>query len=186
MFKERKVAQMAAFFLLQEEGGIMYVLKLMKLLYLAERETLFRYGIPMCGDRAFSMDHGPVLSTTLDLMNGFVRVEDKNGWDGWISDRSGHRVTLKKEVKPEALDELSPANIETLQSVWDKFGGFDQWELVAYTHDNCSEWQNPHASSIPITYEEIFLALGYSEDETHQLIECIEDEGAIDRLLQAG
>ena len=40
MFNERKVAQMAAFFL-RECGGSMSVLKLTKLLYLAERIASF-------------------------------------------------------------------------------------------------------------------------------------------------
>ena len=35
-------------------------------MYLAERESLARYGEPITGDVLVSMKHGPVLSKTLD------------------------------------------------------------------------------------------------------------------------
>jgi uncharacterized phage-associated protein len=72
MFNERKVAQMAAFFLGQVQGGRMSHLKLMKLLYLAEREALRSLGLHLTGDHLVSMPHGPVLSMTLNLMDGNI------------------------------------------------------------------------------------------------------------------
>ena len=50
LFNEKKAAQAAAYFLLRA-GGPLTVLKLMKLLYLAERGSFERYGTPMIGDR---------------------------------------------------------------------------------------------------------------------------------------
>lgn len=185
MFNERKVAQMAAFFLREQEGK-MSILKLLKLLYLAERESLSRYGTPMCGDRVVSMDHGPVLSTTLNLINGCAAVLDKGGWEEWISDREEHQVDLKKDATPDALDELSRADTEILKFIWGKFGKLDGWHLRNYTHEHCPEWQDPDGSSIAITSKEIFLALAHSEDESSELAELMDDERAIGRLLQAG
>jgi hypothetical protein len=40
------------------------VIKLIKLMYLAERLSLQRYGEPLTGDRLVSMPDGPVLSMT--------------------------------------------------------------------------------------------------------------------------
>lgn len=71
MFNERKVAQMAAF-LLGKGGDRMPHLKLMKLLYLSDREAMERYGFPISGDCIVAMPHGPVLSMTLNLMDGDV------------------------------------------------------------------------------------------------------------------
>ena len=48
---------------------LLTVLQLVKLLYFVDREALLRRGAPVTGDRMVSMDHGPVLSTTLDLIN---------------------------------------------------------------------------------------------------------------------
>ena len=49
LFNEKRAAQAAAF-LLHRAGGRLPVLKLMKLMYLAERESLRLYGEPIIGD----------------------------------------------------------------------------------------------------------------------------------------
>ena len=86
MFNERRVAQMAAY-LLDHARTRMKYLKLMKLLYLADRESMKRHGHPISGDRYVSMDHGPVLSNTLNLINGAVKFQE-HGWDYWIADKA--------------------------------------------------------------------------------------------------
>ena len=68
-FREDKASQVAAIFL-KLRGGRMNHLKLMKLLYLAEREALIRLGRPIIFDYCVSMDHGPVLCQTLNLLHG--------------------------------------------------------------------------------------------------------------------
>jgi len=55
--------------------GQMSKVKLMKLLYLAERESCRRYGEPISGDTLLSTPGGPVLSTTQDLMAGVDRTD---------------------------------------------------------------------------------------------------------------
>lgn len=182
-FNERKVTQMAAFFL-QERGGRMAILKLMKLLYLAERQSLHQHGMPMSGDRLVAMPHGPVLSMTYDLITGSFESH-KGGWQEWISDRENHEISLDKEISREDLDELSDADIDILQSIWGQFGDWDRWQLRNYTHQHCQEWQDPQGSSLPITYKEIFLALGRTTEEACLLSERIEDENKIDRLFQS-
>ena len=71
MFNEQKTAQIAAWFISQG-GGSMPHLKLMKLMYLAERESMSRHGFTMTGDYFVSMPHGPVLSLTLNHINDAV------------------------------------------------------------------------------------------------------------------
>src|SRR5207249_3792384 len=65
-FNERKATQAAAH-LLRLRGGSMSYLKLIKLLYLADREALLRWGRPISTDCYMAMDRGPVLSRVLDL-----------------------------------------------------------------------------------------------------------------------
>lgn len=89
MFSEKVIAQMAAYFVAKERGQ-MSILKLIKLLYLAERESLDVFGQPISFDRMVSMDNGPVLSRTLDHVNGFVESTE-GGWDSWISARAEPR-----------------------------------------------------------------------------------------------
>jgi len=69
MFTCIKAAQVCAFFAMKA-GNRINILKLMKLLYLCERESMRRFESPLIYDHFVSMDHGPVLSRTLDLLNG--------------------------------------------------------------------------------------------------------------------
>ncbi|MEO8384745.1 MAG: Panacea domain-containing protein [Betaproteobacteria bacterium] len=159
MFNERKVAQMAAFFL-HQAGGILPVLSLTKLLYLAEREAINRFDEPMAGDRMVSMPHGPVLSQTLGLTNG--EAESDGAWASLVAGRAGYEVELAKgaSANPESLGALSDADIQVLSDVWKEFGHLDRFALRDRTHDICKEWKDPNGSSKPIRYQTVFLALG--------------------------
>lgn len=181
MFNERKVAQMAAFLLAKEDGHMAH-LKLMKLLYLSDREAMDRYGAPLSGDHMVSMPHGPVLSMTLNLMDGDVE-SSKGGWESWITAKANHELSVVSDVQPGQLDELSPADIEVLEAVWAKFGYMGKYQIRDYTHDHCAEWEDPHGSSNPIAYEKVFVALGRSKDQAAELAATIETGKTLDRLF---
>ncbi len=65
-FNERKATQAAAH-LLKLRGGEMSFMKLINLLYLADRSALLQWVRPITTDSYVSMDRGPVLSRVLDL-----------------------------------------------------------------------------------------------------------------------
>ncbi|MCY4156190.1 MAG: hypothetical protein OXF66_01955 [Gammaproteobacteria bacterium] len=65
---------------------------------------------PISFDYMVSMEHGPVLSRTLDLINGFVKDRNGDQWDAWISGREAHNVALKKSASRDCLDHLSDAS----------------------------------------------------------------------------
>lgn len=178
MFNERKAAQVAAWFL-RKQGGRMPHLKLIKLMYLADRQSLDEYGFSITGDLAVSMPHGPVLTMTLDLINGDVE-SGRDGWEAWISDRADYEVALRERERDE-LDELSEADVGVLDQVWRRFGAMTKWQIRDYTHDHCPEWQDPQGSSNPIPYERIFEALGRSKQEAAQLAERINEQREIER-----
>ena len=181
MFNERKAAQVAAWFL-RQAGGRMPHLKLMKLMYLADREALGEYGFPITGDKAVSMPHGPVLSMTLDHINGDTE-SGEDGWESWISGREDHEVALRD--RNDALDEISAAETDVLARVWGRFGRMNKWQIRDYTHDHCLEWEDPQGSSTPIPFERIFTALGRSREEATQLAERIAEEQRVDGVLAA-
>src|SRR5688500_6404126 len=93
LYDERRTAQAAAYFL-HRAGGQLPVIKLVKLMYLAERLSLFRYGEPITGDKLVSMPNGPVLSRTYDHINGALPSVE-GGWETWITDRAGHVLGLR-------------------------------------------------------------------------------------------
>lgn len=180
MFSERKAAQMAAY-LLSKSDDRMPHLKLMKLLYLSDREAITRLGIPISGDRFVSMDHGPVLSMTLNLMDGDVE-SSPGGWVDWISDKENNEVSLRHPVTREALDELSDAELDVLDGVWKQFGHMGKWQIRDYTH-TLPEWKNPHGSSLPLEHKEVFKAVGYKESDANELGDEVEARRRIDCLF---
>lgn len=180
---EHKITQVAAY-LIQKSDGTMSHLKLMKIMYLADRESMKRYGRPITNDRLVSMDHGPVLSTTLNYINGYT-VSHEDGWDSWISDKSNHMVSLIRDnFDRNDLTELSDSDIEILNDVWSEFGAMSRWDLVDYTH-TLKEWENPKGTSIPIKHKDVFLALGKTEEEAERFQHDVISQRKIDELFSS-
>jgi len=179
-FNEKKAAQVAAFFLHRAKGQL-EILKLMKLMYLAERASYQKFGEPLIGDKLVSMDNGPALSITLNHMNRFVPSE-QDGWEAWVSDRNNYLVALKKEITDpkEELLQLSDAELEVLESVWKEFGQLGSFELADLTHKICPEWEDPHGSSLPITRSRLLRSLGFDPDTSRELEDRIESNCRID------
>jgi len=182
MFNERKVSQMAAFFLAKNSGA-MPVLKLMKLLYLADRESMNRFDEPISGDRMVSMPHGPVLSRTLELING--ECSDTNDWPQWVTGRAGYEVGLAQSValNRDSLSALSDADIEALTDTWERFGQLGAFEIRNLTHEMCAEWTDPKGSMRPISPRDVFLALGRDLQQAKDAQDRLEQDGVVDRLF---
>ena len=177
-------AQMAAFFA-DREGGNINVLKLMKLLYLADRESMRRYGRPITMDEMHSLPHGPVLSKTMDLINGFADEAENKVWEEWIGARENHTVALQQKL-PTEFSHLGPAFEEILESIWAEFGAMNQWQLRDYTHDHCAEWNDPTAfpkKSVRIDEVDVLKAVGFSAKDAHDIAEEIQEQKALDRVF---
>lgn len=179
LFNEIRTAQAAAL-LLHRAGGRLPVLKLMKLMYLAERESLRIFGEPISGDKLVSMPQGPVLSVTYNLMNGSVPSAE-GGWETWMEDRAGHEVALRDPsmIRSPDLDlqALSDGDLDVLNNVWNRFGHLSKYELRDYTHSSmCPEWEDPHGSSRPIPMGRLFKALGYSDDGIKSAIDHLKEQ----------
>ena len=92
-------------------------------------------------------------------------------------------MSLRRKASRDALDELSDADLDVLHDVFAKFGKVDQWDLVKYTHRYCREWEDPNGSSVPISYEDIFKALGRTPAEAKKLGARVEQQRTIDKLF---
>lgn len=179
-FSDEKAAQMTAYFL-QKRGGRMSYLKLMKLLYLADRESMNRCGESISADHHYSMKNGPILSHTYNLMTG--GLED-SVWADWIAAESNFEVSLRKiGTDRDDLDELSDFDVEILEQIWQEFGHKTRWDLVDYTHDHLPEWKDPGYSSIPIDPRAQFQALGKTPEEAASLHDSILEKRAIAQAL---
>ncbi len=177
-FQERKATQAAAY-LIKRAGGRLNCMKLIKLLYLAERASLLKYGRPITFDRYYSLPHGPVLSLTYDKINLEANPANPSYWHSFISEREGHEVRLLVEDVPK--DQLSQADEEILEKTFQEFAHMTQWQLSDYTH-KLPEWHDPNGSSLPISLSEILTGGGVSKADAEDIEQILEEEAAIDRL----
>ncbi|MBO6512098.1 MAG: SocA family protein [Roseibium sp.] len=164
-FETKKAAQLVAFFC-SKQGGEIDVLKLVKLVYLADRAFMAECGYPITNDKHVSMPHGPANSITLNLIDGNIEDED---WDDLVSDREGHKIALHRELTDDDSDEFSDAEINCLENVWAEFGHMTKYEIRDWTHENCPEWEDPNGSSTPIPSSRILHFLGV-ENAEHQAL----------------
>lgn len=160
-FNSKKAAQVAAFFC-DKQGGLIPVLKLVKLVYLSDRKFLSDFGFTITNDLHVSMPHGPVNSLTYEYVGGNRESEE---WSALISDREGHNVALARPIGEADTDELSDAEIDVMNSVWQEFGQMGKYAIRDWTHDNCPEWEDPHGSSSPIPLERTLRFLGVENAE---------------------
>ena len=143
VFDEPKTAQAAAYLLSLRDDRMSYM-KLIKLLYIADRHALLETGYPLTGDAMYSMPHGPVLSRVLD----FIHDGTSAIWRKYISSPTAdYEVSRVGELE---TDRLSEYDIEVLERVDSQFGDLDQWQLEDYTHANFPEWEDPDGSRLPI------------------------------------
>jgi uncharacterized phage-associated protein len=185
MYTPRKAAQVAAFFA-SLQGGTIDGLKLVKLIYLADRESMQQFGFPITFDNYVSLENGPAVSTTANLISGYIAGTPKDIWEEWISDRANHKVELQRNFERSDLDELSEADIEIIRAIWSKFGKMDQWTLCKWTHDNCAEWKDPIAEGVGriwIKDEDILSAVGKNQQDAARLADEIRAQRKLDRLF---
>ena len=173
-FNERKAAQAAAYLLKKHHGRLNYM-KLIKLLYLADRQALIAHGMPITGDRMVSMDRGPVLSGVLDLINW----GEAGPWSEYVSAPIGYDVELIKDESD--FDRLSDLEIEILDDVDARYGKIDRWSLVKLTHA-LPEWCDPSGSSFAIDPADILRAAGRSPHEIAHVVEGANQALLIDKI----
>jgi uncharacterized phage-associated protein len=170
-FNFEKSLQAAGVLLRLEEGRMSYF-RLLKLLYIADREMLAETASPITGDRACAMKLGPVLSHVYNLIKGCEpRFDD---WDHHIRTQ-GYVVNLANDP---GRGKLSRGEVEKLTEVSERYRNQDQWELSDLTQD-FPEWkahwpEGAVSGSYPIPQEEMITA--QNDHESIKTIELVEEE----------
>ena len=159
--------------LFREEGrNELDYLRILKLLYLADRESMALTGRPITGDRVRAMDHGQVLSETYDLIKGqHTRMPE---WDQFFV-RS--RYSLRLQSDPD-VSALSRHEIETLQNIARRHENDSQWDLVNLLHKT-PEWKSHYQENTSrlIPAEDILQAVGRAD------IDAIAAEVAVEEVF---
>ncbi len=161
-YQPKKAAQLIAALILKGQGTSINILKAVKLVYLADRESIRRFGFPILDEDRYSMPLGPVNSMTYRHINGEIDLA-ACGWSDVLEDKANHKIALSNDqISFDDLDELSDADLDCVDAVWTEFGHMTQWQLVDWTHDaaNVPEWEDPNGGSIKIPFRRILQALG--------------------------
>ncbi len=152
-YDSNKAAQ-AILWLLHRHGGALHRLKLVKLIFYADREHLVRYGRPIVGGRYVAMPHGPVSSELLNHINAAALEANMP----FVNEEV--RVIEKAPVDEEYL---SKSDIEVLENINGAYGALNRFVLRDLTHELLSyqkNYPNPkEKTSHPLPYEDFFLDL---------------------------
>jgi len=178
LFNEAKATQAAAR-LLTLRGGSMSYVKLIKLLYLADREALIRWGRPITTDHYVSMDNGPVVCRIYDLIRNEPPPNCFLVWRKFISIPENYEVHL---LGDPGSGELSGPEQELIDEVFVQHGGQNRWKVVAYTR-SLPEWTYPDGGALPIEYRDILKAAQVPEKEISAVEESLEYAALVGRVL---
>ena len=155
-------------------------MKLIKLLYLADRKALESWGRPITTDNYVSMKRAPVLSKVLNLIRRGPEANTVSPWGQIISNPRNYAVSLLSgEVPPD--DELSQAELDLIGKVFAEHGLKSSRSLVNFVH-KLPEWEDPDTSSIPIEYADILRALDKDDEEISQIESELAATSRLDRL----
>jgi uncharacterized phage-associated protein len=158
-YRSEKAAQVVAAFLLNG-GGKMDKLKLVKLLYLTERESAQHRGRPMLYDEYYSLKHGPICSSSLNGLNGGL---DVNVWSRYIAKDGRKDVYVCQGITRDMLDQISRSDDNILGRIWESFGWMTASQIRNWTHQHCAEYVEVETGRLPITLKQMATAVGYSD-----------------------
>lgn len=175
-FRTRKSAQICSYFAVKN-GGTIEKLKLIKLMYLSERKFLSEYRHPMLFDEMYSLPNGPICSATLNGIDGVIHDEL---WSDFLV-RNGNIVMAVSDLDRDGFDEVSDAEMDVISSIWDQFRDMTASQIRNYTHNYCPEYTETEKARIPISYKQIFEALG--ESDAIQIAAAIDDMIHMDGIL---
>lgn len=155
-FDAAKAIQLCAFFLICA-GGRLDKLKLIKLVYLSEREYLRRYQLPMLWDEFYSLQHGPVCSATLNCIDKVCLTSLS---DAFFVTHGRRDVHLVRGVSVADFDCMNNADIDVAGSVWSEHKAKTASQIRAYTHTYCPEYTEVDRGRIRISYADMLEAVG--------------------------
>jgi len=178
-FSTKKTIQ-ASGVLLEQTRGRMGYLRLLKLLYIADREHLQAFQRPIIGTRLIAMKNGPLHSEVYDLVKGEHLAEPL--WSEYIR-RNGYEVEL---LKDPGVSELSAAEVRTLTAISDRYRNLSEWDLVEVTHD-FPEWlenypRESEDTSHTISFDSLLNAIGL-QNEKPNILNDLQETVGMDRLF---
>ena len=151
----RKKAINVLLWFLNKHSGKLNKVKLVKLVFFADRGHLAKYGRPIVGGEYYALAYGPICSELLNDINesdSDVTLPFKND--------SYDVCSLENHVNEDILSE---SDIEVLEAIEKEYGIQDPFKLSDLTHELKAYKKNdPEAKGVgrlPLPYEDFFLDL---------------------------
>jgi len=132
-FDHKKATQILNYFA-AKAGGKINKMKALKLVFLADRYHLRKYGRLITNDFYVAMKLGPVPSVVIDIAESDTFLDE------------AYKDYASKYIKPldsarqvESVDNVdtsffSESDIEALEFSWNNFGHYKKWSLSDFTH----------------------------------------------------
>jgi uncharacterized phage-associated protein len=134
-----KKATQALNLLARKKDGKINKMKAIKLIFLADRLHLRKYGRPIVGDMYWAMKLGPVGSLTKNVAELSSISEEALAYAKKYIKPIDEKKQVITSLKKEDLGVFSKTDIECIESVYNKFSDKDQFELAEITHE-FPEW----------------------------------------------
>lgn len=137
-FAYKKVTQALNYFA-TKEGGKINKMKALKLIYLADRYHLRKYGRLITNDVYFAMNYGPVPSSTKDIAetSEFLGDREKEYASQFIKGIDNLTLQTVNTIDDSVFSE---SDSEAMGFAWKKFGHLNPFELAELTHEY-PEWK---------------------------------------------
>lgn len=180
LYAELKAAQTTGLFL-QLNGGAENLLKLVKLLYAVERESIKQQLCPFTYDKLVSMPHGQVVSNTYD----HIKSKSPEGiWKDCFSVTSQGREKTVHLLKDCGVGTLSRANIALITEIHQQNADKSPEDLEREHHDPTitPEYVDPHGSSIKTDYTKLLRILGKNQAEIDNFYADLKEMAFINSL----
>lgn len=169
-----------------KQGGSINKMKALKLIYLADRYHLRKYGRLITNDTYFAMEYGPVPSAVKDIAerNVFLGKMESKYSQKYIAQVDKRHFRSKGPVENKVF---SQSDIEALDIVWEKYGHYNEFELAELTH-KYPEWKKHERAldtspRIQMALEDLFENLDKSIDDIIVLSEQ-EQEDRLEQLSE--
>ncbi|MBI2926495.1 MAG: SocA family protein [Verrucomicrobia bacterium] len=134
----RKATQALNFFA-RQAGGRINKLKALKLLFLADRYHLRKYGRPVSECAYYAMKDGPVASEAKHIAEAsdFLPASARSHTRKFLEKKSDYEFASVADVDKSALSE---SDVEALTFAWENFGYLPKYQLRDLTH-RYPEWK---------------------------------------------
>ncbi|MBO9766534.1 SocA family protein [Xanthomonas phaseoli pv. dieffenbachiae] len=163
-------------YLVEQTGESMY--SLMKMMYLADKIHLERFGRFIAGDSYVAMEQGPVPSHAYNL----VKCVRGDVQDAALSEacryfeytRSTHE--LKMKIQPD-YDELSGSDVDCLGEVVGIYQRLGKWAVRDLSHDDAwaKTWQRKKGGRLVKATEMPMQVIAEQYDEAEKVLKHLKD-----------